>query len=60
MLLKLSPYLLFAIALAAIILRSIGLLDNLSTSIVLALTTLSGIAIGVYRSANSRNARSPR
>jgi len=58
MLLKLSPVILLVIAVAAIILRSVGLFDSLTTSIVLAIVILAGIAIGVYRSASSRKARS--
>jgi hypothetical protein len=58
MLLKLSPVILLVIAVAAIILRSVGLFGNLTTSIVLAIVILAGIAIGVYRSASSRKARS--
>jgi hypothetical protein len=59
-LLKLSPYILLTIAVAAIILRSVDLVGNLTTSIVLAIVILSGIAIGVHRSANARKARSAR
>lgn len=58
MLLKLSPYILAVIALTALILRSANLIDNLTASIVLAAVILSGIAIGVHRSRNSRKARS--
>jgi uncharacterized membrane protein len=58
MLLKLSPVILLVIAVAAIILRSVGLFDSLTTSIVLSIVILAGIAIGVYRSASSRKARS--
>jgi hypothetical protein len=60
MLLKFSPFILLAIAVAAIILRSVGLLDSLATSIILAIVILGGIAIGVYRSVNSRKAKSSR
>jgi hypothetical protein len=55
MLLKYSPFILLAIAVAAIILRSVDLLDNLTVSIVLAIVILSGIAIGVYRSRKARS-----
>jgi hypothetical protein len=58
MLLKLSPYILLTIAVAAIILRSVDLLGNLSTSVVLAIVILGGIAIGVYRSVSSRKSNS--
>jgi hypothetical protein len=58
MLLKLSPFILLVIVVAAIILRTVGLLDNLAASIVLAIVILGGIAIGVYRSVNSRKAKS--
>lgn len=57
MLRKPSPYILLTIAVAAIVLRSADLLDDLSTSIVLAVVILSGVAIGVRR---SRKAGSPR
>lgn len=60
MLLKFSPFILLVIAVAAIILRSVGLLGNLAASIVLAIVILGGIAIGVYRSVNSRKAKSSR
>ena len=39
------------------ILRSVGLLDNLTVSIVLATVILSGIAIGSYRSRKARFSR---
>lgn len=58
MLLKLSPLILLVIAVVAIILRSVGTLNNLATTIVLALVILVGIAIGVYRSRNSPKASS--
>ena len=58
MLLKLAPYILLAIAVVAIVLRSVDMLGNLSTSIVLAIVIVIGIAIGVYRSLNSRKANS--
>ncbi len=58
MLLKFSPFILLVIAVAAIILRSVGLLDDLAASIVLAILILSSIAIGVYRSVSSRKDKS--
>lgn len=58
MLLKLSPYILLTIAVAAIILRSVDLLGNLPTSVVLAIVILGGITIGVYRSVSSRKSNS--
>lgn len=60
MLLKLSPFILLVIAVAAIILRSVGLLGDLTVSIVLAILILSATAIGVYRSVMSRRAKSSR
>jgi hypothetical protein len=57
MLLKYSPFILLAIAVAAIILRSVGLLDNLTVSIVLAVVILGGIATGVYRSRKAESSR---
>lgn len=58
MLLKSSPFILLAIAIIAIIFRSVGAIGGLATSIILAIVILSGIAIGVYRSVNSRKAKS--
>jgi hypothetical protein len=58
MLLKLSSFILPIIAVAAIILREVGLLGEPTTSIVLAISILSAIAIGVYRSVKSRKAKS--
>jgi hypothetical protein len=60
MLLKLSPFILLVIAVAVIILRSVGLLGDLAAAIVLAILVLGGIAIVLYRSVNSRKARSSR
>lgn len=60
MLLKSSPFILLAVAVIAIILRSVGAIDGLATSIILAIVILAGIAIGIYRSKNSRKAKSPR
>jgi hypothetical protein len=60
MLLKFSPFILLVIAVAAIILRSVGALGDLATSIVLAILILSAIAIGVFRSVKSRKAKSSR
>ena len=58
MLLKSSPFVLLAIAVIAIILRSVGVIGGLATSIILAIVILAGISIGVYRSMNSRKAKS--
>jgi hypothetical protein len=58
MLLKLSPFILLVIAVAAIILREVGLLGDPTASIVLAISIVSAIAIGVYRSMKSRKAKS--
>jgi membrane protein implicated in regulation of membrane protease activity len=58
MLLKLSPLILLLIAGAAIILRSVGLLGDLTTSIVIAILIVIAIAIGVYRSVKTRKANS--
>jgi hypothetical protein len=58
MLLKLSPLILLVIAVAAIILREVGLLGDMTASIVLAILIVSAIAIGVYRSVKSRKAKS--
>jgi hypothetical protein len=60
MLLELSPFNLLVIAVAVIILRSVGLLGDLAAAIVLAILVLGGIAIVLYRSVNSRKARSSR
>lgn len=58
MLLKSSPFVLLAIAIIAIILRSVGAIGGLATSIILVIVILCGIGIGIYRSMNSRKARS--
>jgi len=60
MLLKLSPLILLVIAVAAITLRSVGLLGDLTTSIVIAILIVIAIAIGIYRSVKSRKAQSSR
>jgi hypothetical protein len=59
MLLKLSPLILLVIAVAAIILRSVGILSDLTTSIAIAILIVIAIAIGVYRSVRARKASSP-
>jgi hypothetical protein len=58
MLLKFAPFILLLIAVAAITLRSVGMLGDLTVSIVLAILILSATAIGVYRSVKSRKASS--
>ena len=60
MLLKFSPLILLVIAVTVIVLRSVGMLGDLTVSIVLAVLILSATAIGVYRSAMSRKAKSSR
>jgi hypothetical protein len=57
MLLKFSPFILLVIAVAAIILRSVGLLGDLTVSIILAILILSATAIGVYRSRKTKSSR---
>lgn len=58
MLLKSSPIILLAIAIIAIILGSVGAIGGLAMSIILAIVILCGIGIGIYRSVNSRKAKS--
>jgi hypothetical protein len=56
MLLKLSPLILLIVAIAAIILRVSGVLGSISSTVILAVVIVCGIAIGFYRSHSSRHA----
>ncbi|MGH8964556.1 MAG: hypothetical protein ACRDXB_04390 [Actinomycetes bacterium] len=58
MLLKLAPFILLVIAVVVIILRSVGTIGDLATSITLAVLILAAIAIGIYRSMQKRKAKS--
>ncbi len=58
MLLKFAPLILLLIAAAAIILRSIDMLGDLTVSIVMAILILTAITIGVYRSVKPRKTSS--